>query len=406
MKCKMCDSEKLELFLDLGFVALVDRFLSFEELNESETLYPLNVCICHNCGLVQLGYVVPAEKLFNENYAYESGTTQKRQKSYDDFANYITTQFRLPKESLVIDIGSNAGVLLSCFKERGMRVLGIDPSTNIVKIANEKGIETLDGFFDDEMVTKILSKKIKPKVVTATNAFAHVQDYNAFTKSLIRLMDDESIFVFQVPHFLHLIENLEYDTIYHEHLSYFGLKPLKKFFEKFDMEIFEILETDLDGGSIRCFVGKKNKWPISPNLKKISEKEEEKQIYSIERLKKFAKDAQNQKNALLKLLVELKSDGKKVVGVSAPAKGMTLLNFCKIDDNLIEYLTEKSILKIGKFSPGMHIRVEPDSKILDEQPDYALILAWNFADEIMKNLQKFKDGGGKFIIPIPYPKII
>lgn len=406
MKCKMCNSEKMEFFLDLGFVALVDRFLSFEELNEPETLYPLNVCICHDCGLVQLGHVVPAEKLFNENYAYESGTTLKRHQSYDDFANYIITHFKLPKESFVVDIGSNVGVLLSCFKDRGMRVLGIDPSTNIVKIANEKGIETLDGFFDDKMVTKVLSKKIKPKVITATNVFAHVQDYNAFTKSLIRLMGDESIFVFQVPHFLHLIENLEYDTIYHEHLSYFGLKPLKKFFKKFNLEIFEILETELDGGSIRCFVGKKNTWPISPNLNIISEKEEKMQIYSIERLKKFAKDVQNHKNALLQLLVEFKNNGKKVVGVSAPAKGNTMLNYCKIDNRLIEYLTEKSILKIGKFSPGMHIKVEPDSKILDDQPDYALILAWNFADEIMKNLQKFKDGGGKFIIPIPYPKIL
>ena len=402
----MCESTNLELFLDLGLIPLVDRFLSPEELNESEKLYPLNLRICKDCGLVQLGYVVPAEKLFNENYAYESGTTKKRRESYLELANYVCKNFNIPANSLVVDIGSNVGVLLDCFKNNGMQILGIDASVNVVKIANSKGIETLEGFFNSETVKKILSTKPKPHVVTATNLFAHIQNYNLFIENLKKFLREDGIFVFQVPHFLHLVNNLEYDTVYHEHISYFGLRPLLKFFKRFGMEIFQVLETDIDGGSIRCFVSKEGMRKISPNVKKILEKEEKSQIYSLEKLNKFAEDVKDQKKQLINLLMSLKQENKRIVGVSAPAKGMTLLNYCKIDNHILDYITEKSELKIGKFTPGMHLRVEPDQKLLEDKPDYALLLAWNFAEEIMENLKDFQKAGGKFVLPIPSPKII
>ena len=402
----MCESTNLELFLDLGFIPLVDRFLTQQELNEPETLYPLNLRICNDCGLVQLGYIVPAEKLYDENYAYESGTTTKRRESYLDLANYVSKNFDIPTNSLVVDIGSNVGVLLECFKSNKMKTLGIDPSGNVVKIANSKGIETLEGFFNSEMIKKILSSKPKPHVVIATNLFAHIQNYKLFIEDLKNFMREDGIFVFQVPHFLQLLNNLEYDTVYHEHISYFGLKPIIKFFKKYDMEIFNVLETDIDGGSIRCFVGRMGLHKISNNVNTILEKEENSQIYSKEKLEKFANDVKNQKKQLNNLLISLKQDNKRVVGLSAPAKGMTLLNYCKIDNHILDYVTEKSELKIGKYTPGMHIYVEPDQKLLEDKPDYALILAWNFADEIMKNLEDFHKAGGKFILPIPSPKII
>jgi len=402
----MCESTNLELFLDLGFIPLVDRFLTQQELNEPETLYPLNLRICNDCGLVQLGYIVPAEKLYDENYAYESGTTTKRRESYLELATYVCKNFDIPTNSLVVDIGSNVGVLLECFKSNKMKILGIDPSGNVVKIANSKGIETLEGFFNSEMIKKILSSKPKPHVVTATNLFAHIQNYRLFIEDLKNFLREDGIFVFQVPHFLQLLNNLEYDTVYHEHISYFGLKPLIKFFKKYDMEIFDVLETDIDGGSIRCFVGRAGLREISNNVNTILEKEEKSQIYSKEKLEKFADDVKNQKKQLNNLLISLKQDNKRVVGLSAPAKGMTLLNYCKIDNHILDYVTEKSELKIGKYTPGMHIYVEPDQKLLDDKPDYALILAWNFADEIMKNLEDFHKAGGKFILPIPSPKII
>lgn len=402
----MCNSEKLQLFLDLGFVALVDRFLTPEELNESETLYPLNVNICEDCGLVQLGYIVPAKELFNENYAYESSTTKTRRENHSQLAKYVCEKFSIPHNSLIVDIGSNVGVLLEEFKKIGMVVCGVDASANIVAIANNRGIDTILGFFDDNIVKKIISTKKRARVVTATNLFAHIQDYDSFTLALKNLLTEDGIFVFQVPHLLQLIKHLEYDTIYHEHVSYFGLKPLLKFFDRFDMEIFDVLETEIDGGSIRCFVANKGQRKISSNVKEMIKIEEEEGIYSIGRLTKFADDVKKQKGSLLNLLSELKKKNKRIVGISAPAKGMTLLNYCKIDTYFLEYVTEKAPLKIGKYTPGMHLPVKPDEFLLQDMPDYALILAWNFSDEIMKNLQAYSKSGGKFIIPIPCPTIV
>lgn len=402
----MCSSEKLQLFLDLGFVALVDRFLTPEELNESETLYPLNVRICEDCGLVQLGYIVPAKDLFNENYAYESSTTKTRRENHSQLAKYICEKFSIPNNSLIVDIGSNVGVLLEEFKKIGMSVCGVDASANIVATANNRGIDTILGFFDDEIVKKIISTKKRASVATATNLFAHIQDYDSFILALKNLLIDDGIFVFQVPHLLQLIKHLEYDTIYHEHVSYFGLKPLLKFFDRFDMEIFDVLETEIDGGSIRCFVAKKGQRKISSNVKEMMREEEKEGIYSISRLTKFADDVKRQKGSLLNLLSDLKKKNKRIVGISAPAKGMTLLNYCKIDTYFLEYVTEKSPLKIGKYTPGMHLPVKPDEFLLQDMPDYALILAWNFSAEIMKNLQEYSKSGGKFIIPIPSPTIV
>ena len=406
IKCKMCNGTNLEMFLDLGLIPRVDKFLTSDQLNENEKFYPLNVHLCKNCGLSQLGYIVPAKDLFNDEYAYESSTTEGRRENHHQLAEYICKKFSIPKNSLVVDVGSNVGVLLKCFKDFEMDVLGVDASSNIVEKANANGIETILGFFNDKIVFKILEKKENAKVVTATNVFAHIQDYNSFMISLKKLLDEDGIFVFQVPHFFQLIKNTEYDTIYHEHISYFGIKPLISFFKKFDMELFDVLETDIDGGSIRCFISRKGNYSISPNIRKILEAEEKEGIYSLERLQKFAKDVKKQKQELNELLLKLKQNGSVIVGVGAPAKGITMLNYCKIDNDILEYVTEKAPLKIGKYTPGVHIPIKPDLILLEDKPDYAIIFAWNFAEEIMKNLNEYKKSGGKFIIPIPHPKIV
>jgi 2-polyprenyl-3-methyl-5-hydroxy-6-metoxy-1,4-benzoquinol methylase len=364
------------------------------------------VNLCENCGLAQLGYIVPASELFNDEYAYESSTTKDRRKNHDQLAKHVCEYFQLKENSLVVDIGSNVGVLLDCFKNLSMKVLGVDASPNIVKKANENGINTISGFFDKEIVNKIISKHGKASVITATNLFAHIQNYDEFLKNLKQLLSVKGIFVFQVPHFLKLVKNREYDTIYHEHISYFGLKPLIKFFEEHQMELFDVIETEIDGGSIRCFVSFKGKFTKTSNIEKILEKENNEKIYNIERLEKFEKEVKQQKKDLNTMLKNLKNNGKKVVGVGAPAKGITLLNYCKIDNNILEYLTEKSSLKINKFCPGMHIPIVTDKKLIEDKPDYAIILAWNFADEIIENLNEYKKDGGKFLIPIPTPKIV
>ena len=406
LKCRMCKRPNLELFLDLGNIPRVDRFLSKNELNNNEPLYPLTVYLCMDCGLAQLGFIVPASDLFNQNYAYESSTTKNRRENHDALAESACKIFKIKKNSLIVDIGSNVGLLLDSFKNRGMKTIGVDASSNIVEKANQNGIETILGFFNKEIVETIVSKHGQASVITATNLFAHIQNYFEFISALKKLLKNDGIFIFQVPHFLKLVKNNEYDTIYHEHISYFGLKPLMKFFEIHEMEIFDVLETDIDGGSIRCFVSYKNNFTPTSNISKILNDENNEGIYNLDRLKIFENDVVQQKSKLIKLLEELKKDGKKVIGVGAPAKGMTLLNYCNIGKDYLEYLTEKSNLKIGKYCPGMHIPIVADEQLIDDKPDYALILAWNFAEEIMKNLHEYKKLGGKFLIPIPSPKIV
>ena len=406
MECRLCHSNNLEMFLDLGLIPIVDRFLSEDELKNPETFYPLNVHICIDCGLAQLGYVIPSEILFNKDYLYDSRITKSRNQNYSQLAEFTCTKFQIEKNSLVVDIGSNTGLLLSCFKNQGMQVVGIEPSSKLAEIANLDELLTHVGFFDNDNVQKIVSEFGTAKIVSATNVFAHIQDYDSFIENLKKLLSYDGIFVIQVPHFLPLLNNLEYDTMYHEHVCYFGLKPLMTFFHRFDMDIFEVIEDPIDGGSIRCFIGKKGMRNISSNIKKILSKEKDEQIYSLNRLKEFSLKVKKQKESLLNLLITLKKENKKIVGVAAAAKGITLLNYCKIDHDILDFITEKDTLKIGKFIGGMHIPVKSDDVLIQEKPDFALILAWNFADEIINNLGEYRKHGGKFIIPIPNPKII
>ncbi len=243
-------------------------------------------------------------------------------------------------------------------------------------------------------------------IITATNNFAHVDDLENYMENVQMLMADNGIFIFEAPYLASLIRMVEYDTIYHEHLSYLSVKPLVSFFRKFEMEIFDIEQVDIHGGSFRAYVGYKGQREVSDIVDKVIIEEENTGLYSMEKLREFANKVKQNKKELQSLLFSLKNAGKSIVGVSAPAKGMTLLNYCGIGKDTLDVITEKSELKIGRFSPGMHIPIVPDSYLLDNQPDYALLLAWNFAEEIISNLNEFKLRGGKFIIPVPVPKII
>lgn len=406
LKCRACASTNLKTFLDLGNMPRVSRFKTKSELSKQEEFFPLNVCICLSCKFVQLGYLVSPKKLFNSKYAYESSTTYLRKKVYFDMAKDICKKFRLRKDSFVVDVGSNIGVLLNGFKKQKMRVLGIEPSSNIAKMAKKEGINTIIEFFNLKTASKIVKKEGKASIITATNVFAHIHDLNSFMKSCKILLDDNGVFVFQSPYLLHLIQNNEYDTIYHEHVSYLSITPLVKFFKKFDMEIFDIEENSIDGGSIRCYIGKMDQHLVSKKISMYINNEKKSGIHSIKRLKIFASNVKKQKKELIKILKDLKKNNKKIIAVSAPAKGIVLLNYCKIDEKILDYATEKIGIKIGKYLPGTKIPVLQDNEIFNDTPDYALLLAWNFADEIINNLKKFKKKGGKFIVPIPFPKIV
>ena len=390
----------------MGFSPISDQILTKDQLNKPEVTYPITINSCMDCGFCQLGFVVSPELMYNENYSYDGSTTIGSRQHHISMANQICDNFKLGHDSLIIDIGSNAGVLLSGFRDRGCKVLGIDPSVNVANIARNKGIEVIGEFFSSELAKRIKKEYGQVSVITGTNVFAHIDDLHNFFKAADILLKEDGIICIEAPNLVALIENLEYDTIYHEHLSYLSLKPLRDFCKKMHMDVFNVEFHEMHGGSFRYFIGREKLRKITENISKYLQLEEEKGIYKKSRLEKFALDVKNQKEELNSLLWNLKREGKKIVGISAPAKGNALMNYCKISSDLLDYITELNPLKIGKFSPGMHIPIVEEKRLLIDKPDYGLLLAWNFADEIIKNNQKFVENGGKFIIPIPHPRIV
>jgi len=300
------------------------------------------------------------------------------------------------------------GVLLEMFALRGPQVLGIDPAPNIVAIANERGVETLCGFFNARTAAAALALKDQAKVITATNVFAHINDLEEVMAAVDSLLTPNGAFIVEAPSFANLVRHLEYDTIYHEHLSYISVKPLAAFLARFGMHIFDIHKKDIHGGSIRIFIRRDGaSGPDTTDaVARHLEIEDKEGVYDMARLARFAEDVAENRSQIRELIGRLKDQGKRIVGVSAPAKGMTLLNYCDLGKDVLDFVTEKSRLKIGKFTPGQHIPVLPDEALMEEKPDYALLLAWNFAEEIMGNLSEYHDAGGKFIIPIPTPRIL
>lgn len=406
MICRICHSSDLTKFLDLGFTPPADAFLVPERINQPETHYPLEVMICNDCKLIQLSYVVPPEILFQQDYPYESSTTATGRNHYHGLARDVATRYGLGSSDLVVDIGSNVGVLLGGFKAIGVRVLGIDPAERMCEIANKNGIETIHGFFSESLVHEIVKTKGMARVVMGTNVVAHINDLHALVRGLQSLLGEKGIFVFEAPYLTHLLENIEYDTIYHEHLSYLSVLPMQKLFSQFGMEIIDVQEVSIHGGTLRYHVARMGDYPAAKTVDQYIANEEAKGIYSLEYLSKFSQSVQQHRDELVWMLKALKHEGKRIAGVSAPAKGMTLLNYCKIGSETLDFITEKSALKIGKYTPGTHIPVVADTELINRMPDYALLLAWNFAEEIMKNLETYQKKGGKFIIPIPTPRIV
>ncbi len=402
----MCGSPHLETFLDLGFTPPADQFLRPDQLQEPETYFPLRVASCQKCGLAQLDHVVSPEILYRRDYPYESSTTKFGQQHWREFATTVTERLGLDSTSLVIDVGSNVGVLLEAFRNQGARVLGIDPASNIVRLAEKRGIETVDEFFGHGVAVKVAEKYGKASLITATNVFAHVHDLRDFIQGVDHLLNPRGVFIFEAPYLGNLLNQVEFDTIYHEHLSYLSLEPLGPFLDEFNMEVFDVQERDIHGGSFRVFVTRKGSHPVEAAVQSFLEREKKLGLREMSTLKKFAVAVEENRRALMSIMHDLKKAGKKNAGVSAPAKGMTLLNYCRIGPELLNFVTEKSTLKIGRFTPGTHIPVVGDDALAQEKVDYALLLAWNFAEEIMGNLKEFRKQGGKFILPVPVPRVV
>ena len=404
--CRFCGSNNLHEFLDLGLCQPADQFthLPFTESNAKK--YPLQVVICLDCKLVQLNYTCRGEVLYQQDYPYESNITLEGRNHWKNFANDIIKKFDLNKSDLVIDIGSNIGELLINFKNQ-TKIHGIDPAQNIAVKAIERGVPTICEFFDKNIVNKLKELKLSPRIITGTNVFAHLEDVNGSLEVVKKILLPNGVFIIEVPYLFNLLKGLEYDTIYHEHLTYLSITPLNELFIKHGLEIFDLEFKDIHGGSVRVFI-KHIEFDIekSPRIKTIINNEKNEKIHELDILKKFASSVQEHKKQLLLLLKQLKKNGKKIAAVGAPAKGMTLLNYCEIDDDLLEFVTEVSELKKGRFCPGTNLKICSDSELLLQKIDYALILPWNFKKEIMMNLKDFENSGGKFIIPLPKIEIL
>lgn len=406
ISCRLCGSAALSQFLDLGATPPADQFLKQEQLAEHETCYPLTVMRCDSCSFIQLGYVVPPSILYQNDYPYEASVTRTGLAHFTAFAASVAEACGLGSDDLVVDIGSNVGVLLGGFRSKGVRVLGVDPAANIAAIAESRGIRTIPDFFSADVARQIVAREGRAAVVTASNVFAHIDDLRGLMNAVDLLLTDSGSFIIEAPYFLNLLNKLEYDTIYHEHLSYISILPLVKFFPSCGFELLDVQEVDIHGGSIRIFVGRRGKAAPHPRVAEFIDRETRGEIYSMETLRRFADKVAANRRDLVALLRRLKGEGARIAAVSAPAKGMTLLNYCGIGKETLEFVTEKSALKIGKYTPGSRLPVLPDAALVEREIDYALLLAWNFKDEIMGNLSGFKNRGGKFIIPIPEPVVV
>ncbi len=404
--CRMCKGSRLTRYLDLGFTPPADSFLRREQLAEPETHYPLQLYLCEECGLSQLGFVVSPEVLYRHDYPYEASITRTGQQHWAEFARTTAARFAHPQASLAVDIGSNVGVLLSEFANNGYRILGVDPASNIVRIAERRGVETLDELFGPDVARQIVRTHGRASVITATNVFAHVDDLDALMVGVDALLEQDGVFVVEAPWFLNLLRSCEYDTIYHEHLSYLSVGAVKRFFARTGFELFDVLERDIHGGSIRLFASRPGRHPVEPSVDAAIGREEELGTSDLRRLSLFAAEVEQNRVELTQMLHDLRRAGKRIAAIGAPAKGMTLLNYCRLGPETIDFVTEKSTLKIGRFTPGTHIPVVPDEELLARAPDYGLLLAWNFAEEIMRNLRGYREAGGRFIIPIPHPRIV
>tara|TARA_X000000950_G_scaffold204072_1_gene245707 strand:+ start:49154 stop:50395 length:1242 start_codon:yes stop_codon:yes gene_type:complete len=399
--CRLCNGNKLEKILKLVPTPAGNNFLTEKEKSDLEPKFPLELFFCKDCSHIQLGELVDPSHLF-KNYHFVSGTSKVNIDHFENYAEEIISKFNLKKGSFILDIGSNDGTCLKAFKSRGMKVLGVDPADNIAEIANGNGIETICDFFNINLSKKIKKKYGTPDLITSHNVLAHVDDFSGVMKSISNLMSNETIFVFEVGYFKEVFKNLWFDTIYHEHLDYHTVKPLKLFFEKLNMTLFDVEEKDIQGGSIRNYVqlaNSKNK--IESSVDKLISEESLVGLHNVEKLKIFQSRIERVKQELYKTLLSIKKSKKNIVGYGAPTKSTTLLNFFEIDSSYIDYIVDDNPLKQEKYSPLLHIPIRSSETLFSNpHPDYIIILAWNFADSIIEKI-KSKNFNGKYIIPLP-----
>lgn len=393
--CRFCHSELKDSFCDLGMSPLSNAYLTKDQLEKGETFYPLHAYVCSQCFLVQVKQYELPENIFGD-YAYFSSYSDSWLKHCQNYADAIIDELKLGPKSQVIEIASNDGYLLQFFKKKNIPVLGIEPAANVAKVAQEKSIPTLVKFFG----TQTAENLVKADLLIGNNVLAHVPDLNDFVRGLKIVLKPDGVITMEFPHLMQLMKNFQFDTIYHEHFSYFSLLAVDKVFKAHGLTIYDVQELPTHGGSIRIYACHPGNRAVTKRVADLIEKE------SGLKYSQFFVDVQQIKADLVNFFLTCKKEGKKVAGYGAPAKGNTLLNFCGIGRQFLDFTVDRSPHKQGKFLPGTHIPISPVERIFQEKPDYIFILPWNLKEEIMKQMESVRDWGGKFIIPIPKLEVI
>src|SRR3989344_6003476 len=401
--CRICKGRDLTRILSLGDHPPVDNFTDAAHL-KGEKRYPLDVYYCRTCSLVQLLDVVAEDELFHGEYAYFSSASAPLVEHFRSYAEDLKRE-QLHEGDLVVDIGSNDGILLQNLVEN-YRVLGIEPSANVAEVARKKGIETLNGFFTVEMARNIVEKYGKATVVTANNVFAHIDDLDEIVRAVKELLTDDGVFVSESHYLLDLIEHREFDTVYHEHLCYYSVKPLMHLFGPIYMEVFDVRRAPVHGGSIREYARRKRGAPPESSVRELLVLEEEAGLHDLSRFSDFQRQVEAIRDKIVSIVRGFRAEGKMVSAYGAPAKGNTLLNFCSFTADDLKYVTDTTPYKIGLLTPGSHIPVVSPDILKTETPDYILLLAWNYRDFILKKEEALRERGAKFIIPIPEVEIV
>jgi hypothetical protein len=401
--CQVCGARDLESVFFAGYLPPVNGMPAVGEAPREEPSYPAHLVKCRRCELVQLGLIVDPAILFPPSYPYTSGTTKILRDNFAELYREVVGLIPLDPKDLVVDIGSNDGTLLSNFHAAGHRVCGIEP-TNASRLANERGILTLMAFFDNKSVRRVVAEHGKAKVVTATNVFAHMEGVSELTDDILELLTDDGVFVSESHYWLSLLETFQYDTIYHEHLRYYSLTSIRNLLEAHGLEVIHAKRIPTHGGSIRVYAARKGKHSVQPSVTQLMETE--KRELTAERLAAFRRGVVASKLELYALLNDIHKKGQRVFGVGAPSRASTLINYVGLDADILESVVEiKGSYKIGKYIPGTLIPVVDEGELFAQQPDYALLLSWHIADELMPKLRA-RGFRGSYIIPLPTPRIV
>ena len=406
-RCLFCKAPLRHTFVDLGMSPLCESYLTADQLNRMEPFYPLHVKVCESCYLVQLEEYVSPEHIFTE-YAYFSSYSDSWLKHSSNYVDMISKRLGLGSQSLVVELASNDGYLLQYFVKKSIPVLGVEPAVNVAQVAENKGVPTLVEFFGCQTAREMVANGHAADLVIGNNVLAQVPDLNDFVGGIRIVLKPGGVATLEFPHLVRLMEENQYDTIYHEHFSYFSLITVEKIFAAHGLVLFDVDQLPTHGGSIRIYLRHVEdiSKPIAPAVVALRERELHAGLDRMDTYTSFAEQVIESKRALLELLISLRREGKVVAGYGAPGKGNTLLNYCGIRTDFLEFTVDRNPYKHGRYLPGTHIPIHPVERIRERKPDYILILPWNLKDEIAKQLAYAREWGAKFIVPIPVARIL